>query len=99
MLFSYSAEYTVYREVIQNANDAGAHNVEIIFEEGQALSSGQVPLISSITLRNNGRPFDSNDWNRLRKIAEGNPDEQKVLPRFEWPITCCSDWILWCWIL
>lgn len=29
-------------------------------------------------MRNNGRPFDANDWSRLKKIAEGNPDEQKI---------------------
>jgi len=28
--------------------------------------------------KNNGFTFRSEDWNRLKKIAEGNPDEQKV---------------------
>lgn len=28
--------------------------------------------------RNNGMPFRTQDWDRLRKIAEGNPDETKV---------------------
>jgi hypothetical protein len=31
-----------------------------------------------IQVRNNGRVFAPEDWNRLKKIAEGNPDEQKV---------------------
>jgi hypothetical protein len=74
-MFRYSAEYTVYREVLQNANDAGAPSVEILFEEQKKEETSRV---TSITIRNNGRPFNQDDWARLRKIAEGNPDEQKI---------------------
>jgi hypothetical protein len=77
MLISYSAEHTIYREVLQNANDENAMAVEIIFEE--TVVAEQAPTVNSVILRNNGRPFDKNDWNRLKKIAEGNPDEQKVV--------------------
>ena len=31
-----------------------------------------------IIFRNDGFAFRPEDWNRLKKIAEGNPDEQKV---------------------
>ena len=34
--------------------------------------------ITRIIFRNNGFAFRLEDWNRLKKIAEGNPDEQKV---------------------
>jgi hypothetical protein len=27
---------------------------------------------------NNGTPFGVNDWARLKRIAEGNPDETKI---------------------
>ncbi|KAJ1550235.1 hypothetical protein HK405_001091, partial [Cladochytrium tenue] len=37
-----------------------------------------MPSARSIVYRNNGRPFAGEDWGRLRKIAEGNPDEQKI---------------------
>lgn len=40
-------------------------------------ASLSVPM-TTLTLRNNGRRFSEEDWRRLRKIAEGNPDEQKV---------------------
>ena len=36
------------------------------------------PGITSIEYKNNGKPFREEDWNRLKKIAEGNPDEQKI---------------------
>lgn len=29
-------------------------------------------------MTNNGQPFGSNDWARLKRIAEGNPDETKI---------------------
>ena len=32
-----------------------------------------------IIFKNNGFPFRPEDWNRLKRIAEGNPDEQKVI--------------------
>lgn len=85
---SYSSEHTIYREVLQNANDALATALEIIFEEqegrsslleGASEASSSSPLISQIIIRNNGRPFSQDDWRRLKRIAEGNPDEQKVL--------------------
>lgn len=59
-----------------------AKEVEILFaslpsSEERAGPPTQ-PLVGALTLRNNGRPFSEEDWSRLRKIAEGNPDEQKV---------------------
>ena len=36
------------------------------------------PLVTRVTYRNDGHPFRPQDWSRLRKIAEGNPDETKV---------------------
>lgn len=34
--------------------------------------------VTQVLYRNNGLPFRPQDWARLRKIAEGNPDETKV---------------------
>ena len=73
----YSAEFTVYRELIQNANDAGANEVQIEFSTIETKSQDK-KLIKAIIIRNNGRAFTDDDWSRLKKIAEGNPDEQKV---------------------
>lgn len=74
----YSAEFTIYRELLQNSNDANATAVEVVFEECDGSQDDPHPPITNITIRNNGRPFSREDWSRLRRIAEGNPDEQKA---------------------
>ncbi|OMH85590.1 hypothetical protein AX774_g878 [Zancudomyces culisetae] len=117
--YRYSAEFTIYRELLQNANDAEASEVKIIFhtknngEDSISEYSDAEEVIdtavdetqdqgpevmglegiyktaaekktklneqyTSVSVCNNGRSFSSEDWKRLKKIAEGNPDEQKV---------------------
>ena len=34
--------------------------------------------LKRLVVSNNGVPFGSNDWSRLKRIAEGNPDETKI---------------------
>ncbi|KNE70311.1 peptidyl-prolyl cis-trans isomerase A1 [Allomyces macrogynus ATCC 38327] len=79
---SYSAEFTIFRELIQNSNDAKADKVRIEFE-CEPLPKDAVPgtlptHAVGITYSNNGFPFREEDWKRLKSIAEGNPDETKV---------------------
>ena len=71
ILARYSAEFTTFRELMQNTNDSEGETAEIIFisEEGK---------VTQIEYKNNGKIFSSQDWNRLRKISEGNPDESKI---------------------
>jgi len=101
VLARYSGENTVFRELLQNADDASANSVEISFLSSTTTSSSQQPpssqpiersssatsttlpdltthKISRVLVRNNGIPFRDQDWARLRKIAEGNPDESKI---------------------
>ena len=84
ILARYSAEFTVFRELLQNSNDAGAESVQIIFETNKdakprpSLLWSSAANVKTITYRNNGRPFSEEDFARLRKIAEGNPDETKI---------------------
>ncbi|PGH32141.1 hypothetical protein GX50_05102 [[Emmonsia] crescens] len=93
VLARYSGEWTVLRELLQNAADACATNVTIKFE---TLPSTSVPApteldpsatlkhviahhtLKRLILTNNGIPFSPNDWARLKRIAEGNPDETKI---------------------
>lgn len=93
VLARYSGEWTVLRELLQNAADASATEVTIKFE---TIPSATVPLPSDaspssllqhtlqhhtlkrLVVTNNGIPFSENDWNRLKRIAEGNPDETKI---------------------
>ncbi|MCJ1472983.1 hypothetical protein MMC13_001632, partial [Lambiella insularis] len=93
VLARYSGEWTVLRELLQNAADASASKVTIKFE---TVPSSTVPapqtsepstvlkhVILNHTLKrllvsNNGKAFGCNDWARLKRIAEGNPDETKI---------------------
>lgn len=93
VLARYSGEWTVLRELLQNAADASATKIIIKFE---TLPSSTVPLptdsspssllkhtvqnhtLKRLVVTNNGVPFSENDWNRLKRIAEGNPDETKI---------------------
>mmetsp|Transcript_6127 Transcript_6127/g.13879 ORF Transcript_6127/g.13879 Transcript_6127/m.13879 type:complete len:1897 (+) Transcript_6127:127-5817(+) len=85
ILARYASAGAVYRELIQNSNDAEATTAEIIIttslsKDGNdaATSSSNKEVVTQVIYRNNGLPFRPQDWDRLRKIAEGNPDETKV---------------------
>lgn len=79
--------------MIQNAADASASKVTIKFETLPSVTvpspSSTDPTaslkhtITNHTLRrllisNNGLPFSEKDWARLKRIADGNPDETKI---------------------
>ncbi|KAJ1925062.1 hypothetical protein IWQ60_004808 [Tieghemiomyces parasiticus] len=93
ILARYSAPFTIYRELLQNANDAGATEARVRFISARGsppasaatASTGDTPTsfdpqaaCHAVVFENNGRPFQPEDWHRLKKIAEGNPDEQKI---------------------
>ncbi|KAI9776655.1 MAG: hypothetical protein M1839_009461 [Geoglossum umbratile] len=90
VLARYSSEWTVLRELIANAADACATKVTIRFTTGPPLYTPRTSSASLLectihhsTLRrlevtNNGNVFAACDWKRLKSIAEGNPDEQKI---------------------
>jgi len=79
--------------MIQNAADASATKVTIKFETLPSTtvpspsSTDQTALIkhtisnhtlSRLLISNNGLPFSEKDWARLKRIADGNPDETKI---------------------
>ncbi|KAF5326190.1 hypothetical protein D9611_000170 [Ephemerocybe angulata] len=91
VLARYSGEFTVFRELLQNSDDARSEEVEIVFETKPSVEdapagdmpSKQLPDLKSVLVqrwkfRNNGIVFRDEDWSRLKKIAEGNPDEEKI---------------------
>ncbi|KAH8652534.1 hypothetical protein BX600DRAFT_386593 [Xylariales sp. PMI_506] len=93
VLARYSGEWTTLRELIQNAADAQATTVKIKWETLPSTQTPLPPttdrsellkhIIQHHTLRrlvvsNNGQPFTKTDWGRLKRIAEGNPDETKI---------------------
>ncbi|KAF6807567.1 hypothetical protein CSOJ01_08082 [Colletotrichum sojae] len=93
VLARYSGEWTTLRELIQNAADAQATTVKVKWETLPS-TSVPLPnttnrsellkhVITNHTLRrlvvqNDGQPFTKTDWGRLKRIAEGNPDETKI---------------------
>lgn len=93
VLARYSGEWTTLRELIQNAADAQATTVTVKWETlpSTSVPLPSAPTRSDIlkhtitnhTLRrlvvqNDGQPFTKTDWGRLKRIAEGNPDETKI---------------------
>jgi hypothetical protein len=72
ILARYASAGAVYRELLQNSNDADAKVAEIHF------TTDESNIVTSVMYRNNGMPFRPQDWARLKKIAEGNPDESKI---------------------
>lgn len=93
VLARYSGEWTTLRELIQNAADAQASTVTIKFESlpspqvPLSNTTDQSEFLKHVllhhTLRrlvvtNDGLAFGDNDWSRLKRIAEGNPDETKI---------------------
>lgn len=75
ILARYASPGAVYRELLQNSNDAGAKACEIRF---RTIEQNGKSIVSEVVYRNNGFPFRTQDWHRLQKIAEGNPDTDKV---------------------
>ncbi|CAG8463812.1 12087_t:CDS:10 [Funneliformis caledonium] len=80
ILARYSSEFVVYRELMQNSDDAKASSVNIIFETENPITGNNVTgnKITRILFKNDGFVFRPQDWDRLKRIAEGNPDEQKI---------------------
>lgn len=82
ILARYASAGAVYRELLQNSNDAEATTAEIIITTSSVSDKGEKKSneeVTQIIYRNNGLPFRPQDWARLRKIAEGNPDEVREL--------------------
>ncbi|CAG8599070.1 18033_t:CDS:2, partial [Acaulospora morrowiae] len=74
-------EFAVYRELIQNADDAKSSIIQIKFQDPESLGKNSLKdkdKCVRIMFKNNGFVFRPEDWNRLKKIAAGNPDVQKI---------------------
>ena len=93
VLARYSGEWTTLRELLQNAADASSKVVQIRLETlpsptvpvpqsaDPSTTIKHVLLhhtVKATRVENDGEPFTSKDWARLKKIAEGNPDETKI---------------------
>ncbi|KAK9450889.1 uncharacterized protein V1518DRAFT_411963 [Limtongia smithiae] len=85
-LSKYPVDHALFRELIQNSADAGATTVKIEFTtEGSKspikldnIMDIQKTTVKRLRVSNNGMFFRPEDWDRLREIAKGNPDETKI---------------------
>ena len=60
-------------------DDARSSSIQIVFETASYNKIKKNEIIKDrIIFKNNGFAFRPEDWDRLKEIAEGNPDEQKV---------------------
>ena len=64
ILARYASAGAVYRELLQNSNDAEATEAEIQFTVQQDSN-----IVQQVLYRNNGMPFRPQDWSRLQKVS------------------------------
>ena len=78
ILARYNTAFAPLREMVQNADDAGATvvSIKLLLDEAAPVPGG--PLVKCLTVSNNGRPFSEADWSRVSRIASGNPDGAAV---------------------
>ncbi|KAG5437655.1 hypothetical protein PCANB_000692 [Pneumocystis canis] len=84
ILSRYASEYTLFRELLQNSDDACSQHAEIYYEtlsdlqdEGKLVKIDRL-LCKRLIFKNDGILFNEEDWQRIARIAEGNPDEEKI---------------------
>ncbi|CAF2972551.1 unnamed protein product [Rotaria sp. Silwood2] len=83
MLARYSSDFVVFRELIQNADDARATFYELELKCNTLSSSFQEMdfhsgEVTEICTKNNGQIFTEADWKRVSAIAEGNTDVASI---------------------
>ena len=76
ILARYPSQWTFFRELVQNADDACAKNVMIEFET--VLNKEGNRVVSRTIVSNDGLLFSEEDWSRLTSIASGNPAVDKI---------------------
>ncbi|KAK9458902.1 uncharacterized protein V1516DRAFT_571240 [Lipomyces oligophaga] len=84
-LSKYPVDHALFRELIQNSADAGASTVQVEFftDNIRPIKLENIMDIhkskaKKLRVRNDGMYFRPEDWDRLREIAKGNPDETKI---------------------
>lgn len=84
MLARYEGHYFCLRELMQNADDAGASRLTVkaytAAGEGVTVVDGCVAAaaVRRMEVCNDGQAFTAADWKRVQTIAQGNPNEKTV---------------------
>jgi hypothetical protein len=75
ILSRYPNKFAMFREMIQNANDAEATSIEFDFRDDCSGMGVEGPCMH---VQDDGKGFADEGWKRLVTIASGNPDPNKV---------------------
>ena len=82
ILSSYSVHFFVFRELIQNADDAKASSFSLEIKCDAPSSSEEIDfhnrVITEIDTINDGLVFSETYWKRVATIADGNTDAASV---------------------
>ncbi|RIA98236.1 hypothetical protein C1645_750373 [Glomus cerebriforme] len=80
ILARYSSEFVIYRELLQNSDDAKSTMIKIYFKTKDPNTNTNIlrDEIVTILFKNDGDHFKPQDWNRIKEIAVGNPGDQKI---------------------
>ncbi|KAL1527758.1 hypothetical protein AB1Y20_009143 [Prymnesium parvum] len=78
ILARYPTPFPPVRELLQNADDAGATELRVSLELAAEPRDGGEPALRRVSVWNNGRAFTESDWQRVRRIASGNTDEKSI---------------------
>lgn len=84
MLARYSSDFVIFRELIQNADDAKATSFQLkiscLTEKRTSFNEKEFhhSTIEEIRAINNGSIFTNSDWERVASIAEGNTNVESI---------------------
>lgn len=85
MLARYEGHYFCLRELMQNADDAGAAclTIRAFTAEGDGVTTAEgggaaAAAVQRLEVANDGQAFTTADWQRVQTIAQGNPNEKTV---------------------
>ncbi|GMM50177.1 hypothetical protein DASB73_011350 [Starmerella bacillaris] len=85
-LTKYPVDFALFRELLQNSADAQANSASIEFYTSEnidvttaaGIEKIHTAPITRLRFQNDGLEFTAADWNRLKEIASGNPNEGKI---------------------
>ncbi|PKY44256.1 hypothetical protein RhiirA4_541705 [Rhizophagus irregularis] len=83
ILARYSAKFVIFRELMQNSDDAKSTKVQIFYETANPGKDIKLKdKIARIKYKNNGFIFRSEDWDRLKKLPKGTLMNKKYIGAF-----------------
>ena len=87
--------YTIVKEMLQNADDAGASEINIVFDHRMHSTeslyySGMAPTHGPALVIHNNKPFSDEDFNNITKLANSSKNDSTSLKIGKFGIGFCS---------